>query len=265
MPIRRSDASARRAIRLLSWFAICAAFVLLVKYLPGEKTPLKYLIVAAWVGYLLFGPPVDTTIARLAKAWAPGVKGNDLLWRIAQLILTIDAIGLAPFRAIGRLARRTAAWFALTSAGRFIDRHRRGLSIILTALIAYRLAALAGLVALGGQAAILDWAAFGLGYGLFGATAPFVALLAVLTRREWAVVTFVIWHLIAPIGVLLAFMVAWFASMTGGRAPHYAASLAPLASFGLLAGELLLHIFALRWFGPIKRAAVPDTSQPTAA
>lgn len=265
MPKRRSNASARRAICFLTWFAICAVFLLLVLYLPGEKTPLKYLIVAAWIAYLLFGPPVDSTVDRLAKAWAPHVKDNNLLWHGARLILTIDAIASVPFRIVGRGARRAAAWFAETSAGRFVDRHRRHLSIILTAVIAYRLLTLAGLVSLGGQATILDWAVFGFGYGLFGVTAPFVALLAVMTTREWAVVAFVIWHLIAPVCVLLAFFVAIYGSTTGGGTPHYAASLTPLASLGLLFGELLLHLFALRWFGPIKNKFTKGPSQPTAA
>ena len=109
MPIRRSDASARRAIRSLSWFALFAVFLVLLEYLPGEKTPLKYLIVAAWVAFVIFGPPLDSTVARLAKAWAPHVKNNDLLWRCARLILTINAITSIPFRIIGSGVRRTAS------------------------------------------------------------------------------------------------------------------------------------------------------------
>lgn len=265
MPIRRSDASARRAIRFLTWFALLAVVMLLLEYLPGEKTPLKYLIIAAGVAFVIFGPPVDSIVARLAKAWAPHVKDNDLLWRGARLILTVKTITFFPFRIIGRGARRAAVWFAETSAGRFADRHRRHLSIILTAVIAYRVMTLAGLVSLGGQATILDWAVFGFGYGLFGVTAPFVALMAAMMTREWAVVTFIIWHMIALVCVLLAFFVALYGSATGGVAPHYAANLTPLASLGVLFGELLLHLFALRWSGPIKGTATPGPSQPTGA
>lgn len=265
MKIRRSDANARKALRRLSWLAVGAAFLVLLKFLGGEKTALKILLLAAWIAFLFLAPPMEELVARLAKAWAPRVKGNDLLWHGARLILILDAAILFPFRALGRAVKRLAAWFAATPAGRLVDRHRRRLAFALTLMVLYRVAALFRLYAMGGDAGLLDWAVFGLGYGLFGATALFIGFLAADPRREWGVVAFVAWHLIAMVGVLVAFATAAYAAATGGGEPHYLASVPTLPGLFLLAVELLLHIFALRWFGPVERPAPTNRTQPTGA
>ena len=249
MKIRRSDANARKALRRLSWLAVGAAFLLFVKFLSGDRTPLKILLLVAWIAFVFLAPPLEELVARLAKAWAPRVKSDAVLWQGARLVLMLDAAILFPFRAPGRL----------------IDRHRRRLAFILTLLVLYRVAALVRLYALGGDAGVLDWAVFGIGYGLFGATAFFIALLAASSRREWAIVAFVFWHMIAMVGVVVAFGAALFALPTGGGEPHYLAGVPLAAAPVLLAAELLLHIFALRWFGPIERHAPTNRSQPTGA
>lgn len=264
MAIRRSGANARKVIRRLFWLAAGIGLVLLV-HLIGAKTPLSYVLAGGWIAFLYFGPSLEQIADRLAKAGAPRVKGNDWLWRGARLVLLLDAAVVFPFRALGRAGRRTLAWFATTPAGRLIDRHRRRLAIALTLLAVYRLAVLALPTAAGADIPLWAWLTFGALYGLFGATAPIVALLAGMSRRQGAMEVFVIWHLLALASVVVSGAVAAYVQAAGGSAPHYVAVMSAVASLGLLAAELLLHIFALRWFGPAEKRAGSGQSQPTAA
>ena len=103
-------------------------------------------------------------------------------------------------------------------------------------------------------------------FGLFGATAPLVALAMARWTQDWGTVTILGWHFLVLLCALLAFPVAYDAPAAAAAGiPHYAGRVTLAAGAALLAGEVLRHVLALRWWAASFHDIRSRRDQPTGA
>lgn len=227
MSVRRSNANARRALGLLFKLLLVLAVFLFAQATSGMDDQAasdwrRFATVVVIVAIVVL-PPFDTMMARANKRLAPWVVGHDFAWRLASgLLHTVAPFGWLAARA-AHAARGLWAAAQATRAGRFPDRHRRAVGICLVAAISLRSLAAIGLLHPESGATAWHWVTLGPTYLLFGVTAPFVALLLMLRKGKWVLVTAIIWLLLGWAGVSLAALSGALLSQ-----PHWPLLLYPL-------------------------------------
>lgn len=244
MATPRTKANARRALRALFWPLAIAAVFVFVQTTDSEAGRVwrKFAMVVIVVAMIV--------LPTASRHIAPWIARHDVTWRLASLVL----YATMPFRwlvaAIWKTVRGFCAALAATRAFGFLDRHRRTVGIVLVAAISLRSLAALSLLQQGAEITLWHLAALGPTYLAFGVTAPFVALLLLSRRSEWALVTAIIWLLFGCIGVALALMFS--ALMSSAHLPLLAYPLFPepvhislFLSLGF--AELLVQMVALHY------------------
>lgn len=189
--------------------------------------------------------------SRVTRALAERAVRSDAAWAVISGVLQV--------------ARRIRAAFDRllhTPPFRLLARLALPLGILLTAAMAYRLAAIPALLARGAGDSgadlallALDWVLFGLGYGLVGLAAPLAALFLLLRRRRFSLGVAMALHALGLFGVSVAFMRAMLGAVLGATGrdaavewmthPLFAQPENVVLVIILLAGEFLAGIAAL--------------------